>query len=144
MNNGLNPAAAAANGPGVGVPHSGAAAAAALAANQNPSSLIGAGPAAPGVPPGIPNIGMPLGLGADSATGLNGANGVNMVGEGAFVDENRRVLALVSDLMDPNRQETALLELSRKREQVPELALILWHSFGDYSPPSLHLISKSN
>lgn len=95
---------------------------------------MGGGPAAPGVPPGIPNIGMSMGLGADNAAALNGVSGVNMVGEGAFVDENRRVLALVSDLMDPARQETALLELSRKREQVPELALILWHSFGKFDP----------
>jgi len=32
--------------------------------------------------------------------------------------------------MKPSTRETALLELSKKREQVPELALILWHSFG--------------
>ncbi|KIW52291.1 cell differentiation protein rcd1, variant [Exophiala xenobiotica] len=34
------------------------------------------------------------------------------------------------ELMDPLRREGALMELSKKREQVPELALVLWHSFG--------------
>ncbi|EXJ77743.1 hypothetical protein A1O3_09972 [Capronia epimyces CBS 606.96] len=45
-------------------------------------------------------------------------------------EENRKVLQWVAELMDPNRREGALMELSKKREQVPELALILWHSFG--------------
>lgn len=33
--------------------------------------------------------------------------------------------------MNGNSRETALMELSKKREQVPELALIIWHSFGE-------------
>lgn len=45
-------------------------------------------------------------------------------------DENRRVLVWISDLLNEDARESALLELSKKREQVPELALILWHSFG--------------
>ena len=45
-------------------------------------------------------------------------------------DENRKVLQWVAELMDPARREGALMELSKKREQVPELALVLWHSFG--------------
>ncbi|KAF2842125.1 Rcd1-domain-containing protein [Patellaria atrata CBS 101060] len=45
-------------------------------------------------------------------------------------DENSRVLEWISQLMVPATRETALLELSKKREQVPELALILWYSFG--------------
>lgn len=45
-------------------------------------------------------------------------------------EENRRILGFVSDLLDVDARESALLELSKKREQVPELALILWHSFG--------------
>lgn len=50
-------------------------------------------------------------------------------GEGVS-DENRRVLEQIAQMMNPNTRESALLELSKKREQVPELALILWHSFG--------------
>lgn len=45
-------------------------------------------------------------------------------------EENQKMLAWVAELMDPARREGALMELSKKREQNPELALILWHSFG--------------
>ncbi len=34
------------------------------------------------------------------------------------------------DLTIPAAKETALLELSKKRESFPELAPYLWHSFG--------------
>ncbi|KDD74956.1 Rcd1-like cell differentiation protein, partial [Helicosporidium sp. ATCC 50920] len=37
---------------------------------------------------------------------------------------------LVLDLTNPSSKETALLELSKKRESFPELATHLWHSFG--------------
>lgn len=58
------------------------------------------------------------------ATDLSG------LGDPGVNDDNRRVLGWIADLMKPSTRETALLELSKKREQVPELALILWHSFG--------------
>jgi CCR4-NOT transcription complex subunit 9 len=45
-------------------------------------------------------------------------------------EDNRRTMAFIADLLNENTREAALLELSKKREQVPELALILWHSFG--------------
>ena len=48
----------------------------------------------------------------------------------AMSEEYRKVLQWVAELMDPDRREGALMELSKKREQVPELALVLWHSFG--------------
>src|SRR3989338_5153209 len=38
--------------------------------------------------------------------------------------------SLVADLASPEKREGALLELSKKREGVPDLAPILWHSFG--------------
>lgn len=49
-------------------------------------------------------------------------------------DDNRRTLQYIADLLNENTREAALLELSKKREQVPELALILWHSFGKLQP----------
>ncbi|RKU49081.1 Cell differentiation protein rcd1 [Coniochaeta pulveracea] len=52
------------------------------------------------------------------------------VQEDVVSEDNRRTLAYVADLLNENTREAALLELSKKREQVPELALILWHSFG--------------
>lgn len=59
---------------------------------------------------------------------------VNQHGSEPVIDnvteENRRTLNFISDLLTEDTREAALLELSKKREQVPELALILWHSFG--------------
>lgn len=43
------------------------------------------------------------------------------------------VYYLIVDLMNPNSREGALLELSKKREQWDDLALVLWHSFGTLS-----------
>ena len=48
-------------------------------------------------------------------------------------EENRRVLEWIAQVLNANTRESALLELSKKREQVPELALILWHSFGMFA-----------
>lgn len=36
----------------------------------------------------------------------------------------------IIELSSPDTRETALLELSKKREVVPDLAPMLWHSFG--------------
>lgn len=63
-----------------------------------------------------------------SASGTNEQTSPAM--EQQLSEENRKVLVWVAELMDPARREGALMELSKKREQVPELALILWHSFG--------------
>ncbi|KAH8077519.1 cell differentiation family, Rcd1-like-domain-containing protein [Cristinia sonorae] len=46
------------------------------------------------------------------------------------VHEEQKIYSLVVDLLDPSAREAALLELSKKREQFDELALVLWHSFG--------------
>ena len=46
------------------------------------------------------------------------------------IHEDEKIYSLVIDLMDPNTREGALLELSKKREQYDDLALVLWHSFG--------------
>ncbi|MCJ1482523.1 Cell differentiation protein rcd1 [Schaereria dolodes] len=62
--------------------------------------------------------------------GLNSENGVGNSVDGNWSEENRRVLGWVAELLNGNSRETALMELSKKREQVPELALIIWHSFG--------------
>ena len=44
--------------------------------------------------------------------------------------ENEQVYYLIVDLLNPNTRESALLELSKKREQWDDLALVLWHSYG--------------
>lgn len=45
-------------------------------------------------------------------------------------NEEHKVYGLVIDLLNPDKREGALLELSKKREQYDDLALVLWHSFG--------------
>ena len=37
---------------------------------------------------------------------------------------------LILELTNPKQRESALMELSKRREQFPDLAPILWHSFG--------------
>lgn len=62
---------------------------------------------------------------------MNGSTETGSPGiEQGISEENRKVLQWVAELMDPARREGALMELSKKREQVPELALVIWHSFG--------------
>merc|ERR1711937_501203 len=55
-----------------------------------------------------------------------------MSGEDASY-EKERVFSLVHELSVSEQREGALLELSKKRESVPDLAPILWHSFGTIS-----------
>ncbi|CAJ0926109.1 unnamed protein product, partial [Mesorhabditis belari] len=40
------------------------------------------------------------------------------------------IVQLIIDLRDPKRREEVLLELSKKRDAIPELPIWLWHSFG--------------
>lgn len=50
-------------------------------------------------------------------------------------EEYSRTLAFLADLLDEDTREAALVGLSKRREQVPELALLLWHSFGTCLTP---------
>ncbi|TKA68247.1 Cell differentiation protein rcd1 [Cryomyces minteri] len=70
----------------------------------------------------VPNGMSMAALGGQTLTGAQ----VDLEGN----EENRRLLEWIAQLMNVNTREAALLELSKKREQVPQLALILWHSFG--------------
>ncbi|KAK4956987.1 RNA-binding protein, CCR4-NOT complex subunit Rcd1 [Elasticomyces elasticus] len=90
-----------------------AAAAAAAAAQQQHYGRI-----AP-----TPSSNMPQMNNTDHTQGFGGP-------DQGMTEENRRVLEWIAQMMNANTRETALMELSKKREQVPELALILWHSFG--------------
>ncbi|EFE42666.1 hypothetical protein TRV_02618 [Trichophyton verrucosum HKI 0517] len=81
-------------------------------------------------------IGMTGGVNSNSQTpgGQDNGNGIAGNIDSGVSEENRKVLVWVAELLDPNRRESALMELSKKREQVPELALIIWHSFGREYP----------
>lgn len=41
-----------------------------------------------------------------------------------------QVYTWIQELSSPETREHALIELSRKREVLPDLAPMLWHSFG--------------
>ncbi|KAL1889161.1 RNA-binding protein, CCR4-NOT complex subunit Rcd1 [Sporothrix stenoceras] len=69
------------------------------------------------------------GVGVGAGVGVGGHSGPDGALDGVSED-NRRTMGYIADLLNENTREAALLELSKKREQVPELALILWHSFG--------------
>lgn len=99
-----------------------AAAAAAAAQQQHYNRIAMAGNPAAGNPA--------QGAGAGGLSGDGALPGAVSVMDGGISDENRKVFIWVAELLDPNRREAALMELSKKREQVPELALVIWHSFG--------------
>uniref|UniRef100_A0ACD5UXN8 Uncharacterized protein n=4 Tax=Avena sativa TaxID=4498 RepID=A0ACD5UXN8_AVESA len=48
---------------------------------------------------------------------------------------------LLLDLLDPDLRGHALFELCKKREMFPDLALLLWHSFGTISELLLEIIT---
>ncbi|WPG99904.1 Cell differentiation protein rcd1 [Acrodontium crateriforme] len=60
----------------------------------------------------------------------NGGGSIFSGSDQQLSEDSRRVLDWIAQVLNANTRESALLELSKKREQVPELALILWHSFG--------------
>lgn len=86
---------------------------------------------------GLGGMGGNHGLGGLGGTGMGGGGG-NEHGPGSMIvggseqvtEENRKVLEWIAQVLNASSREAALLELSKKREQVPDLALILWHSFG--------------
>ena len=41
-----------------------------------------------------------------------------------------RIAVWITELLSSTTREAALMELSRKREKVADLAVLLWHSFG--------------
>ena len=53
-----------------------------------------------------------------------------MNGGGDHAQDKEKLYQLVAELSREDTRETALLELSKKRETFPDLAPILWHSFG--------------
>ena len=48
----------------------------------------------------------------------------------SITEEDTKIYTWIIELVQGDRRETALLELSKKREQVEDLAVILWHSVG--------------
>lgn len=77
-----------------------------------------------------------LSLGNGAGVGLGGVLGAgsssipSQLAAQHQQQEENKIYQLVIDLLDVNTREAALLELSKKREQYDDLALVLWHSFG--------------
>ena len=95
-----------------------------------PGSSQGGGPPPP--PPHLSQLSAP---GNQQPPLPTGAGGVAEFAAGDY----SQIFEWVSQLLKgPEGREKALLELSRKREQYDDLALILWHSFGI---PSLLVLS---
>ncbi|GAA5880225.1 hypothetical protein JCM16303_001260 [Sporobolomyces ruberrimus] len=101
--------------------------------------------------PGLPN-----GAAGGLSTGTGGTGGGKLLLQSAPLitssliqpgsipgaqSENEKVYYLIVDLMNPNTREAALLELSKKREQWDDLALVLWHSFGVMSALLQEIVS---
>lgn len=99
--------------------------------NQYMNALQGGGFSLP-VGVGVTGLGG-IGLSAGSVGGIAGVNPGH---------EEGKLFSLVIDLMDPNTRETALLDLSKKREQYDDLAMVLWHSFGAHFLSLLQLGSR--
>lgn len=57
------------------------------------------------------------------------------------MQSNAETYQLVLDLVNPEKREAALLDLSKKRESVPDLAVILWNSFGTISALLQEIVS---
>lgn len=74
-----------------------------------------------------------MGAGAGGMGGI-GTGGMGVGSDhgpgGGMSEDDRKTMEWIVQLLNSNTRETALLELSKKREAVPELALVLWHSYG--------------
>lgn len=44
--------------------------------------------------------------------------------------EEEKIIIMIVELLDPELRESALLELSKRRETYEDLALVLWGGFG--------------
>lgn len=55
---------------------------------------------------------------------------LNNTSNNSNTQQLQRIYQYVLELTKPDKRESALLELSKRREEVPELAPLLWHSYG--------------
>lgn len=83
---------------------------------------------------GTPNPALNVNVNAFAAAVASAGSAVATAGN-IPMHEEQKIYGLVIDLLNPNTREGALLELSKKREQYDDLALVLWHSFGTLQSP---------
>ena len=86
------------------------------------SAVSSSSPVTGSAPPN-PTTSAPATTQATSSTNPTGSN------QNLNVDRDK-IYQWIIELSSPETREAALLELSKKREVVPDLAPMLWHSFG--------------
>jgi CCR4-NOT transcription complex subunit 9 len=73
------------------------------------------------------------GASGQTSSGISGqqqqASGANNPANDSPVSPER-IACWITELLASTTRENALMELSRKREKVVDLAVLLWHSFG--------------
>lgn len=82
------------------------------------------------VNPGTRPLRAALPSGAIAMQAAPGMQGVDPMNGVDHAQDKEKLYQLVAELSREETRETALLELSKKRETFPDLAPILWHSFG--------------
>jgi len=77
-------------------------------------------------------VGGVSGVGGGTATGAvhPSERAIGPVPTVAGSPEAEKIYQCINDLLSSETREAALMELSRKREAVSDLAVMLWHSFG--------------
>ena len=58
-----------------------------------------------------------------------------------FKQEREKLYFQIYQLSDPNTRETAMFELNKRRENTPELAPLMWFSFGTIAALLQEIIS---
>ena len=76
-----------------------------------------------------------------SSNPLGGGVGGGPVAGAAAVGDIKELHPLVLQLINADQRESALLELSKKRENFPDLAPVLWHSYGTIAALLQEIIS---
>jgi hypothetical protein len=69
-------------------------------------------------------------LGNSNVSNLAALSGGGEPGAAPAIDDSK-IVELIQDILSPAARESALLELSKRRESFEELAPIVWHSFGE-------------
>ena len=82
----------------------------------------GSGPVSTGASGQVPNS-------LNTNSGQQQSSGLSSSGSDASVS-SERIACWITELLSSSTRENALMELSRKREKVIDLAVLLWHSFG--------------
>jgi len=80
---------------------------------------------------------------SENAAGASGGTSTptNAGGTSSGAVDKTQICQWITDLTNPKTRETALYELSKKREVVPDLAVMLWHSFGTVAALLQEIIS---